>query len=418
VSKADFKPIQQADDVISRLQTNIAQAFANLDNTLGHNVKTVTSRYVVAPEDDTILCDPQRGAFDVVLPDPKSVTKPHVFKTIGASTNAVTLRPSSVAVTINGGTSITLSAIGTRVVSDATSFWADGGGTTNTAGGGTSGGGGSTPGPAGPAGDPGPPGPAGAPGAPGATSVLLLGSDADDAMDGAWIPGPPGPRGASIVGPPGLGGLDGDDGSDGLPGAQGQRGLQGIQGWPGMPGQDAEDAEQPLLWTPGLQPIPPHTILGNPSGTTLPPVPISSQPAGALLGIWDGPYQYGFASTFAAGLAPVNNVWMTQNETLLRAAASVYGWPCHLASTTCVLRANIAGYLAGGGRTFDVNVTRLSSGVTTTLVSITGLSGAGSFAATATGLTIVAGDIIGIELTGTAAAGDVLNAYCSVWLQP
>lgn len=121
--RADFEPIPNlSDDTVNRLQTKIAKAFTNIDTPAALVIKTVTANYLVSADDDVVLCDPSRGAFTVALPAIGKLTKPVALRTIGASTNAVTVSAPS-PVTINGAASLALSAAPVRLVSNPQGYW-------------------------------------------------------------------------------------------------------------------------------------------------------------------------------------------------------------------------------------------------------------------------------------------------------
>lgn len=120
--KANFKPINVDDETINRMQANIGQAFSNLGQVASLSVKTVTANYLVTADDDVVLCDPTRGAFTVSLPPIGILTKPVSLRTVGASTNVVTVAAPT-PVTIDGATSLKLAAAPVRLVSNAQGWW-------------------------------------------------------------------------------------------------------------------------------------------------------------------------------------------------------------------------------------------------------------------------------------------------------
>lgn len=121
--KSGFKPIPNVgDDTVNRMQTNLSQAFANLDQDTALVVKTVTANYLVGADDDVVLCDPSRAAFAVTLPAIGKLTKPVSLRTVGASKNAVTVSAPN-PVTIDGAASLTLTAAPVRLVSNQQGYW-------------------------------------------------------------------------------------------------------------------------------------------------------------------------------------------------------------------------------------------------------------------------------------------------------
>lgn len=125
MAKANFRPVDiDGDEVLSRVQTNVGEAFSNLDAPTALSVKTVTSQYTVSNSDDFILADPTRASFSVVLPDPKALTKSASIRVIGSSGNSVSVQPASPSVTIDGSPSVRLVPLGKlRVVSDGSNYW-------------------------------------------------------------------------------------------------------------------------------------------------------------------------------------------------------------------------------------------------------------------------------------------------------
>lgn len=104
------------------MQTNISRAFANVDTPTALVVKTVTANYLVSADDDVVLCDPSPAPFTVSLPAPGKLTKPVSLRTVGASTNAVTLSAPS-PVTVDGAANLTLTKVPVRMVSNPQGYW-------------------------------------------------------------------------------------------------------------------------------------------------------------------------------------------------------------------------------------------------------------------------------------------------------
>ncbi len=122
MSTANYKPLNLEDDVLSRLQSNIQQAFSNVDQSKSIKVTTVISQYQVTVDDDVILADPTRGAFLILLPDPKTMTTKAIsIAKTGGSSNAVTVQPMSPTVLIGGSAKLTLPLDG-RIVTDGVNY--------------------------------------------------------------------------------------------------------------------------------------------------------------------------------------------------------------------------------------------------------------------------------------------------------
>ena len=123
--KANFVPIPNLpDDVVNRVQGNIAAAFNNVDQPAALVIKTVTAGYLVSVDDDVVLCDPSRAAFTVSLPAVGKLTKPVSIRLLNKllTTNAVDVRAAGQA-TIDGNSALLVSETPVRLVANAQGYW-------------------------------------------------------------------------------------------------------------------------------------------------------------------------------------------------------------------------------------------------------------------------------------------------------
>ena len=123
--KANFVPIPNLpDDVVNRVQGNIAAAFNNVDQPTALVIKTVTAGYLVSVDDDVVLCDPSRAAFTVSLPAVGKLTKPVSIRLLNKllTTNAVDVRAAGQA-TIDGNSALLVSETPVRLVANAQGYW-------------------------------------------------------------------------------------------------------------------------------------------------------------------------------------------------------------------------------------------------------------------------------------------------------
>lgn len=120
--KANYKPVDVADPVLSRVQSNIVQAFTRLDQPAALSVKTVTANYLVTVDDDVVLCDPTRGAFTISLPALGVLAKAVALRKVGSGANPVTISAPN-PVTIDGAASLALDTVPMRLVNNAQGYW-------------------------------------------------------------------------------------------------------------------------------------------------------------------------------------------------------------------------------------------------------------------------------------------------------
>lgn len=121
--RSQFTPIPNIpDEITNRMQTNIAQAFNNVDTPTALVVKTVTANYLVSADDDVVLCDPSGASFTVSLPAIGKLTKPVSLRLKAVGTNTVTVAAPT-PTTIDGAGSIALTVAPVRLVSNAQGYW-------------------------------------------------------------------------------------------------------------------------------------------------------------------------------------------------------------------------------------------------------------------------------------------------------
>lgn len=122
---ANYKPVNiDNDEVLSRVQDNVVEAFGNLDQATATSVRTVTSQYTVTTSDEYVLADATRASFSVVLPDPSSFSGPVSIRRTDSSANTVTVQPASPSVKVDGSPSVKLATLAkAKVVSDGSNYW-------------------------------------------------------------------------------------------------------------------------------------------------------------------------------------------------------------------------------------------------------------------------------------------------------
>lgn len=122
--KSGWATFNSDDEQMSRLQSQLTKAFANIDTPASLVVKTVTANYLVSADDDVVLCDPSQGSFTVSLPAIGQLTKPVSLRLLsGLSTkNTVTVRAPN-PVTVDAGASAALTTAPLRLVSNAQGYW-------------------------------------------------------------------------------------------------------------------------------------------------------------------------------------------------------------------------------------------------------------------------------------------------------
>lgn len=154
--------------------------------------------------------------------------------------------------------------------------------------------------------------------------------------------------------------------------------------------------------------FPALSVLGNTTLLATDPTYVGVDALRAMLDIWDGPWQYSISGTFPTGEAPVDGVWIGDTEGLVL-RTTTFGWLTRRAYTAACITANLK-FLSFGD--IDLNITDNGASIASTGAITSGTRLVSNFA-----VSIPQGHEIGLELTGTAAAGTGIIGYFSIFLQ-